>query len=453
MLPIAAVVLALCGCAVDNPLFGLDGSGGSGDGTGGGSPTGTDEGAVGDTGLDDGSGGGSGSATSEGGVEDVVFRDDEWPGEFADGVMETLEWDTDHVRLAAGASDGVFTSRVFDAGDSVEWDTLEWSPAAPYGKPLPDDGLSETAYMFGNADMTDIHQLLHFDSPELTTVFEDSSGQGHDAHPDGSSELGMVDGRFGRAVHVQTFASTVDLHGELFDPVERDFTWSFWYRADGCRGDALITYDSLSNADETPAIWMTCTTCMPENQHGIAVGAYGPAGSYNCEGLPVDDGRWHHLALVKKGHAAATVTAYFDGAPFIQAPVAFDVQLVSEPDVELLLGGHPRGEWPGRGEFDELAIWHRALQEPEIRGLYQRGAYQMRLRARACDDPECGDVAFVGPGADTARWYSDGGTEPAAPGPLPLIDVRDRYAQYQVELEADGGSPQLHAVELAGSIP
>lgn len=449
MWAIAPVVLTLCSCAVDNPLFGLDGSGGSGDGTGGENATGSDEGIMNETGVDEGSGGGSGSATSGMAADGVVFRDDEWPSEFADGVMERLEWDTNHLRVAGDATDGVFTSRVFDAGETMTWDSIKWGPAAPYGKPLPDDGLSETAYMFGNADMTDIHQLLHFDSPELTAVFMDSSGHGHDAQPSGSSELSVVEGQFGRAVYVETLLGTIDLHSELFDPVERDFTWSFWYRADGCRGDALITYDSLTNAEGTPAIWMTCTSCMAS--HGIAVGAYGPEGNFTCVALPVGDGNWHHIALVKEGHATASVTGYFDGSPFTEIPVTFDIPLVSEPDVELLLGGHPRGEWPGRGEFDELAIWHHALEQPEVRALYERGAHQMRLRARACDDPDCGGVEYVGPGADTARWYSDAGTNPAAPGPLPLIDVSGRYAQYQVELE--GGSPQLHAVELSGFRP
>ena len=50
-----------------------------------------------------------------------------------------------------------------DAGLAAPWTQLAWTPNRPYGKPLPDNGASETAYNEGDANLNGIAVLLHLD--------------------------------------------------------------------------------------------------------------------------------------------------------------------------------------------------------------------------------------------------------------------------------------------------
>ncbi|HUU92136.1 MAG TPA: hypothetical protein VM238_13115, partial [Phycisphaerae bacterium] len=80
------------------------------------------------------------------------------------------------------ALSGNFTSRLFDAGSIVEWSNISWSPAAPYGMPLPSGQRDEPAAgVDGGANMSGNILLLNFDEPDGSTTFEDLSGTGNNA--------------------------------------------------------------------------------------------------------------------------------------------------------------------------------------------------------------------------------------------------------------------------------
>jgi len=431
-------------CAVENPLFGFSASGGGdGDGTGASDDSGTA--APLDGAGQDGSG--SGGASGDGGTPGLGFLDDEWPGEFGAGQHNAVEWSTDNLRLAGDVTDGHFLSRVFDAGATVQWSTIQWWPESPYRKPIPDDGVSESGYVSGNIDMTGIHQVFHFDGDAVEDAFADTSGHDHDATLAGSPGLSLVEGLFGQALSDQVDGSSVDLRADLFAPGTEDFTWAFWYRSDVCTDDLLISFDSNEDIADTPSVWIVCDVCQDGNS-GLSFGAYGPFGDFQCAPVGAGDGTWHHLALVKAGHANATVVGFFDGEPVVEQPVGFTVPLIDEADVEFFLGGNPEPPYTGRGDFDELAIWRRALAPSEVRALYERGTHRLRLRARACENPDCSDGEFVGPNGAPSGFFRETPNVPDAPQPRTLPDLVGRFAQYEVEFAGGGQSPALHAVEL-----
>ena len=103
------------------------------------------------------------------------------------------------------------------------------------------------------------------------------------------------------------------------------------------------------------------------------------------------------------------------------------------------------------GRYDEVAVWHRALTAEEIDGLFLRGARQVHLRVRACDDEACEGEEFLGPIGDPARTYIDTFLHPQdVEHGLP--ELIGRYVQYQMVFSRMQGvvSPKIAAVEIAG---
>jgi len=51
--------------------------------------------------------------------------------DFDVGSYFNTEWSVDHIRLSSGQTSGVYTSRVFDAGDLANWSRIQWSENLP----------------------------------------------------------------------------------------------------------------------------------------------------------------------------------------------------------------------------------------------------------------------------------------------------------------------------------
>ncbi len=474
----AASFVALGACAAPNPAFvadadetgaadgqstsgGTDGSGIPPDGTGNATDPDPDPDSTAETGQelpDDTSG------TSDGPDDSIEFTDDEWTGEFAAGALFQLGWRGDALELSPQDDSGLFMSRVFDAGQDVAWDILRWRPAAPYGKPLPDDGESEGEYPRGAADMSDNVLLLHLDNFEpmmdgLNVL--DSSGQGNHGFTDGEAAFDVVDdGAFSRGLRVQGTELMAGTDSYLTLPVAPlapgidDFTWSIWFRDTTCTGNGsvLMVLDSPTDAAGTTSIWLSCELCSDGAGVGFAIvqpgGGGQPAG---CVAAPLESGRWHHVAMVKSGHQVAEVGIYFDGVALANELQNFTESLVADADVAFNIGGSPDIDFAGSADFDEVAVWQRALSPNEIEALYVRGATKMSLLVRSCNRDGCADdPPFVGPSGRAFPPFVDAPGRLVASEPIALPDLAGRFVQYQVEFGRfpDGVSPELRAVTL-----
>lgn len=425
-------------------------------------PTSLDEGPL------DASDSGSGSEGLPPGV--IELRDDELRGEFGAGSMEGLAWTGDRLTLAAGAPAGVFTSRVFDAGETVTWTTVAWDPDGPYGKPLPDGGAAELGYLEGGIDMAGNVLLLHLDGEDARvweegTAVLDASGAGsHGAVVSQRDLVPLVPGVFGDAIDDPWDAriSIPTSRAPALAFGEDDFTWALWVRMDSPCSDNHV-YMGVDDGDGVldlyAHLWLGCTTdhwdeCDGSNGWRGTPRAAGTlrsiheaqldGGSY-CGQSAINDYAWHHLAMVKEGHAEATLRLYVDGVLEYAGAAEFaqPIEYPNAPDFGV--GGFSRGTYPATAVLDEVAIWRRALVEDEVAALHRRGVTSLRVAVRVCSEPDCSDEPPFGP------WLSD---PPHATGPglaLPLVELPEgQYVQYRLELA--GESPALRSVTIRGMV-
>lgn len=348
---------------------------------------------------------------------------------------------------------GQVLSAIYDSGQSkAVWSELSWEPEAPYGKPLPEDGAAETGYRSGNLSMAGNVLLVHFDES-----FDDRSGRGHQML---SQRLGgYVEGKIGSAMSDLSDGYVYTTVRDASSPLNfgtSDITWAVWVRSTAaCTGNAV--YMGLENPQTglLPHLWLGCTPVQAQ------AGALGNtwcstrAGGINdcatVEGTAiVNDGKWHHLAIVKSGHAPGTLTAYVDGEAQGTSATNFRNPLVFDNGVQFGIGAFSNGTYPASGEIDEAAVWRRALSPQEVVALHERGARRILLQVRACEDPACTSVPFTGPDGDPMAWYTEPGRALAPGAAVPLTKVVGRYVQYQAVLETDqpGRSPGLYSVAV-----
>ncbi|MBN2004014.1 MAG: DUF11 domain-containing protein [Anaerolineae bacterium] len=404
----------------------------------------------------------------------VDQTDDGWGG-FDLGEHWHTYWETGRPNIPADnwlrlstpiTHTGVFTSRIFDAFNVVNWTSLYWTPRRPYAKALPDDGQAETAYELGNANMLGNQVLLHLDTFSDTTVITDSAiipvGTGVTSDTSGLDTpavcpavpvLGVEtcpgliqDGRFMYAFNFAgAFSQTLRLD-DPHDPLR--YAVELWVRPSVVANTSFILRtDALTEAVEP--------------------------GHYSHL-LGIQDGKFIHYVNAGSGRSVIGTTDVQAGTWYHLVGTA-----QSNGDLELFVNGHLEGRrgglgmlWTGgdhyrlgaaygptgtttyfSGDLDEVAIYSRTLSSSEVVDHYLRGALRLGIQVRSCADSECADGDFVGPGGLPAASFTEQDATLMG-GDMPLmasLDLPDnRYAQYQVTLETDDltYTPELYQVSL-----
>jgi hypothetical protein len=397
----------------------------------------------------------------------VELRDDALRGEFEAGTMRGVEWAGDRLTLSPAATQGTFTSRVFDAGAPAQWQTVQWQPDGPYGKPLPEGGGAEVDYLADAVDMAGNVLLMHFDGQgawEDGLEVQDDSGAGnHGLVVSGGGPIGLVPGVFGTALDDHALSrisiSTADAPGLAFG--EDDFTWSLWFRMnEACVSNHVYmgVDDSDDRIDVTPHLWLGCTDdawteCAGEvtapRVGGVLRSVHDDSsdGGYYCSASAIDGDVWRHVVVVKQGHAQSLLSIYVNGALENEAEVDFAAPLEYPNEPDFAIGAFSRGTYPAVGVFDEAAVWRRALGPEEVAAVYRRGAMGLQVSVRACSDAACADDPPFGPAQVDPPQALAPGTE------LPLPELlQGRYVQYRLELSGDGQGPgpALRSVAVRG---
>jgi Concanavalin A-like lectin/glucanases superfamily len=396
---------------------------------------------------------------------DVEFRDDALRGEFGAGTMRGVGWTGDRLALAVDASQGTFTSRVFDGGETVTWQTVQWQPDAPYGKPLPNDGAAEVGYLEGGVDMAANVLLMHFEgegSWDDGTEVLDASGMASHGHVVSSGPaIPLVPGIFGTAIddqwenHISIPTATAPALAFGVD----DFTWALWVRMDSaCTTNHVYmgVDDTESGFDIYPHLWLGCTNdgwlecpglVTAPRAGGVLRSAheFPEDGGFYCSQTAIDGDAWHHVAVVKAGHQASTLSIYVDGELEGTSPASFfqPIEYPNEPD--FTIGAFSRDTYRAVGVFDEAAVWRRALAAEEVAAIYRRGATSLRVAVRVCQAAECADDPPWGPLVADPPHATAPGLE------IPLVGQPvGRYAQYRLELAGDDVAPALRSVVVRG---
>jgi len=444
---LTASLLALLagGCSV---LVGLDGLA-DGNGSGG------------------GAGAGAGAAGPGGGPGSFVFTDDEFEGEFGLGTHTSTEWAGDRLVLDGTLAEGVFRSRIFDAEGEATWEAFSWTPAAPYQKPLPGEQLAEVGYQEGSFDMDSNLLLYHFDGLGKLSdgaMLLDSSGDENHAtvRAPGGMLMEYEQGAPIGAALRDTTGTYAALQANWVETWSDDFTWALWVKTtQDCAGNKVFL-GSEDSPTAGPHVWLGCADGSSLDDCGTGVGRAAGVlisehtlmgdGAAFCGSTQINDGAWHHLAVVKENHDQATVRLYVDGQLEDSHEAFFSEPINFSNDPEFGVGAFVDGSYPAEGSFDEVAIWDRALSADEISALWRRGAMRLSLAVRTCNDPACADdPPFVGPDGG-AEGFVDSAETLGRPGDVPLNLPKARYFQYEARLSTYRvpESPALLAVTVKG---
>jgi hypothetical protein len=390
--------------------------------------------------------------------------------DFMDGTHQDTEVVGAEVTLKTAKLSGTFTSRIYDVGAPAEMQQLAWMPAAPYGKPIPDDpGSTEetTAYSQDGLDLTDLVFLLHAEGTGTILQGEavtDSAG-GHLVEmevADGvATPSSYVDGKIGQGIHIQKNdylrIKDADTHVD-FAYAGDVFTWAGWVKFDSCDGG--YTDDNLILlGGEDPHIWIGAR-CPEETAH-FQIMDDNFSGVGTSTAIDIVDGQWHHLAGVKEKTPERGIL-YVDG---VEAEIiTHDWGKFSNFTEEIFIGEFPIGTAPDYNysstlTFDEVVMFKRPLSAEEVGALYRRGITQLRLQVRACDLSDCGGVSFVGPDGSSTSFFSENTVPTIAPSANTFhfygIPVPGRYFQYQLYLDTEDAAvpPIFQSMMIQGEIP
>ena len=397
----------------------------------------------------------------------VMFIDDS-AATFGMGTLDGTTVDGDALKLDGSGRTGTIESRVFDANGQRAWTSLSWTPRGPYGKNLPDSRGAESGYGADAVDMAGNLMLWHLD--EMADLNDgdpvaDGSGRSNGGlalAPD--SPLRVVDGLIGNAVvdRVDTYLYLPTSTTADFDFGNSDLTWSLWVNTTEDCSDRNKVYLGIDgSASPNAHLWLGCTSvgyslCPSGSPSGLAGGYFHSAsdprdGGGYCGTTRINDGAWHNLIIVKAGHASARLRLYVDGVMEDERDASFEGPLDFPMDPDLTVGDFTGGTYPAIGDFDEVAIWGRALSASEAGAVYRRGALRLSLQVRACDDPACAGEQFVGPDGTSATSFVDTGTlTPATTATL--TGLTGRYVQYRARFDtlSTTASAVLERVAMTG---
>ncbi len=398
----------------------------------------------------------------------VEFTDDEWEGEFAEAEgLGPMDWVEQSVQLPPSFDAGRLASRIFDAGSDTLWSELRWNPRAPYETPLQIPvGDEDVSYPSGNTGLAALEFLAHVDAAPFANNDPVADATGLRQAFWLGSPTSDISGVFGRGLahadNNDADAFRIELT-EAVEPGTGPFTWTLWYRSESCAGTTMLALDAAPDAIGAGLYFMACggnAECVNTGSRYALAFIRGPGDplSQVCSDVPIDDGVWHHLALRREVNDAGQVLEIFvdgrlaGGRPF---PVVTDVSVHLDAMVQetFTLAGGNEGIHSGAGDYDEFALWNRALSTEELENLYNRGALSARFQIRACSSADCSDAEFVGPGDDLQSGYLDPGPQFRHAVDLSALELRGRYIQYRFQLQRPLGapSPAIEAVTVTGT--
>lgn len=163
---------------------------------------------------------------------------------------------------------------------------------------------------------------------------------------------------------------TIDNGDTQFDHGTADFTHMVWIKTtQDCTGNKVYLGQRQSSR---PNIWIGCA-----QSGGIGVAAADTDSSLttisNFSGVTqINDGQWHHVALVKSGHSSATVTLYVDGVADVSITPSFS-GVFDFTDNSLSIGRFITSYYAD-AQIDDVRIYNYALSETQIKKLMNNNA-------------------------------------------------------------------------------
>lgn len=211
------------------------------------------------------------------------------------------------------------------------------------------------------------------------TVARDASGNGrHGTYAGTVRSVASVPG-LGRAADLNA-ASFVDVPAFPDMSAATGLTVEAWIRYPL---DIPGTWERIVEKDYTSGFVMTVNPSSAP-RHKLTAGhvMFGINKTFAESSIPVNDGRWHHVAGVWDGR---TLVVYADGQP--GSPVDFTGAIGSSTQ-PLRIGANSNNASQERirGALDEIAIYGRALSAEEIRDHYLAAGQSVTAPPKSIDD-------------------------------------------------------------------
>ncbi|MBD3355324.1 hypothetical protein GF361_05050, partial [Candidatus Woesearchaeota archaeon] len=316
---------------------------------------------------------------------------------YSDGNLNNVEFNEteNSLQLSSGTS-GNFTSQIFDAGTSTQWNNISW--ISDTGA-LPDNKAENPSI-----DLTGNVLLMHLD--ESSGTISDSSGETNHGTNHGAS--------YSAAAKISTglsFDGTDDYVSIASDSSfafgTGNFSISFWAKPTSvpAAGNYQWVIDKYSNGRFVV---------------GLNGGQWRAHAGTSEDGGTAVNNEWDHIAAVRIGE---TIYLYENG-------ILVDSGTGHTNDIQTattLLGqrGDATNVAPFAGTVDELAIFNRSLSLSEVKALYKRGITKLNITARTCDDSGC-----------SGETWTD--IQDESPQTLSLSD--NQYFQYRFNFTTEDSS-------------
>ncbi|MBW3015450.1 LamG domain-containing protein, partial [Candidatus Woesearchaeota archaeon] len=322
-------------------------------------------------------------------------------------------------------SKGSYESRIYNAGFRATWLNISWDEALPYSEDLPNNDGNDSG-----VNMTGSVGLWHLNGDAL-----DSSGDSNDGTINGN--VTNITGKINGAYSFDGDEDYVTVVSPTFIDQQQG-TFAAWVKWGGAQTEMTIASVSVTDTTDdefffdfrpdSAVAYGNFTDIVHLVNGAIQARLRTPNNVFEIN-------KWHHFVATSDG---STVKAYVDGQE-----VTLTEQIGSNAgqwfgdatDASYFtIGGVKRAtlaaDW--NGSIDEVAVWDRALSAEEILDIYKRGALNLNVSVRICDDASC----------DT-ETYDDTCTN-ASYCDLSELHKYD-YFQYKVNFETGDGNytPEL----------
>jgi len=341
-------------------------------------------------------------------------------GYFNNGTYYQTEWNSsgNFVWLAPSNNSGNYTSQIFNATRSSTWNNISWISSAILE--LPDNQIIETGFGSGNINMTGNEFLAHLNNDSVygendTSVY-DFSGLGNNGTVTGA--VPTTSGKFNGGFEFDGVDDTINI-STISALSGVNVTISAWIYYKGSSG----AYDPIvTQSDATWAGYYFYIDTSDSDKVGFWLDN---AQAKSTQAVPANE--WHHVVGT---HNDTHLMVYMDG-------VLLDTykKTGSGNAKDAFIGcDNPATDF-FNGTIDEVAIWNRTLSLTEIKNLYKRGATELNLTVRSCDEENCVGESFID--------ISDS-------SPQDLSVSNNQYFQYKFDFTTENFtySPELYNVTI-----
>ncbi|RYD69552.1 MAG: LamG domain-containing protein, partial [Verrucomicrobiaceae bacterium] len=326
------------------------------------------------------------------------------------------------------ANSGEFLSRIMNAEQNVPWNAFDFRTTLPFGKELPDNGISESTSNYPSLSpnlMSGIQSLLHLNEIASSTT-PDKSGQANTITLYGTPPVTVEPGKLHKSIRLHN-QSSIDLgNASSLHFGTGSFTASAWVRTNLANVRQRIVSSGFTGTSSFNAGFN-----LGMLDGAVTFGLCKTSGTVaTCSQIKtlssIADGHWHHVSGVFDS-TTQLMKVFVDGKiSSIQADTDRGLCgniTTTQLDITgcgLTATGSPGNTFLGaykaggtymeglEGLIDEAALWSRSLSPVEIQSLYRRGSERVLLQVRSCANASCSSTSgWKGPDQSPGSFYSE----------------------------------------------